>query len=59
MSSLTSRLTLNQLIKLKQSAKLRSDGDPAVLLFGHRVETCTNENSELRRKVENLEGTNR
>lgn len=33
--------------------------DPAVLPSDHRVETCTNENSELRRKVENLECTNK
>lgn len=38
---------------------MKSDGDPAVLLFDHRVETCTNENSELRRKVETLEGANK
>lgn len=33
--------------------------DPAVLLSDHRVETCSNENNELRRKVENLECTNK
>lgn len=33
--------------------------NPAVLLSDHRVETCSNENNELRRKVETLECTNK
>lgn len=33
--------------------------DADAFIFDNRVDKCFNENSELRRKVENLEGTNK
>lgn len=48
---------------MKQQREIESinmiTSDHAVPPSDRRVETCTNENSELRRKVENLECTNK